>query len=417
VAARTEYDTKAILAHTDLVDLIDKAIGLKKIANTGELAGPCPKGCGHRVHVVPSPEGGAWWFCRACYAHDNGKAHDAIAWVQWAENKTFPEACESLGGEKGQKAAPQGPRLSASPAKRGTVDLLPPTVTPGDLWQARGRAFLAFAQEKLWGDPQALAYLRGRGLRDDTIRAAGLGYCPKAYRDQAAKWGLDPAEYKKGVYIPLGWVIPCEAGGTLAYIKVRRPKGEPKYLCLAGSHKAGAIYGLDLVGGPFDLVICEGEISALTLRQELAGVAAVVSPGDAGGRPTAAALAIMATVPRWWAIFDGDKAGTSGAAYWGDLSARVRPLPWPWGDRGDKYDVNDALRAGEDLAAWAIPHLGPRDPDKRRAWALYWLNGLWDAAGDETAPAWRAWSALLGEYMALGPEAGDLVGDPEQEGA
>lgn len=419
VAALTEYDTRAILARVDLVDLIDKAIGLKKIANSGELGGPCPKGCGHRVHVVPGEGGGFWWFCRACYPHDNNKAHDAIAWVQWAENKTFPEACESLGGEKGQKAAPQAPRLTPPQEKRDLAARLPTAAAPGDLWQARGRAFLAFAQEKLWGDPQALGYLRGRGLSEDTIRAAGLGYCPKAYRDKAAAWGLDPAEYPKGVWLPVGWVIPCETAGTLAYIKVRRPEGEPKYACVSGSKKAGAIYGLDLVGGAFDLCIVEGEISALSLRQELAGVAAVVSVGDAGGKPTAAALATMATVPRWWAVFDHDKAGTSGAAFWGELSARVRPLPWPWGDRGEKYDCNDALRAGEDLAAWAIPHLGPspEGKDKRQAWARFWLDSLWDAAGDETAPAWRVWRTLLDEYMNLGPDysPGELWrgGDPQ----
>ena len=215
--------------------------------------------------------------------------------------------------------------------------------------------------------------------------------------------------------MPPGWVIPCEAGGTLQYIKVRRPQGEPKYLCIAGSKKAGAIYGLDLVGGAWDLIIAEGEISALTLRQELAGVAAVVSVGDAGGKPTAAALATMATVPRWWAIFDQDKAGTSGADYWGGLSARVRRLSWPWGDRGDKYDVNDALQAGEDLAAWAIPQLGPTDPAKRWYWAAHWARVLLDAVGDESDAAKRTRQALVAEYLRAFDLVGDLsAGDPEQ---
>ena len=440
-ATLTKYDTKAILAGVDLVDLIDKAINLKKIANSGELAGPCPKGCGHRVHVVPSPEGGYWWFCRSCYPHDNNKAHDAIAWVQWADNKTFSEACEALGGEKAPKTALQAPRLNPSPKSRPKVDALPPVAAPADVWQGRARAFVAWAQSNLWEKyPKALDYLVGRGLSLETIKAAGLGYNPESFTGKKARdpqeWGLDPAKYEGGVIIHRGWVIPCEAAGSLAYVKIRRPQGdiaaakawnkanpkakypksEAKYLCISGSAKLGAIYGLDLLGGAFDLVICEGELSALSLRQELAGVAAVVSCGDAGNKPTAAALATMATVPRWYLTFDHDSAGDKGAAWWGEQSARFRPLPWPWGDRGEKYDCNDALQAGEDLAAWAIPRLGPspEGTDKRRAWARYWLDKLFDVPTDESGPVARSFVAILGEYMALGPDygPGDLAGDP-----
>ena len=402
------FDAKAINAGVNLVDLVGQTVTLRHISGD-EWAGPCPK-CGgrDRFHVTPK-----WAFCRQCWPLGEGLPHDAIGFVQWRDNSAFSEACGTLGGDK---SALQAPGLGPSPRTRPPAAPLPTAAAPGDPWQARGRSFLAWAELQLWGDPQALAYLRGRGLRDETIRAAGLGYCPKAYRDKAAAWGLDPADYDKGVYIPLGWVIPCEAGGTLAYVKVRRPQGDPKYLALAGSRKQGAIYGLDQVAGAFDLVICEGELSALSLAQELAGVAAVISPGDAGGRPTAAALATMATVPRWWAVFDQDGAGDKGAKYWGSLSARVRPLSWPeaWAAKGPKWDVNDALRDHEDLAAWAVPQLGPTDPSKRRAWALHWLNALWDPYNTpEDSPVFRTWRAILDEYMALGPEAADLgAGDP-----
>ncbi len=394
------YDPAAINEAVNLVDLVGQAVPLQHVSGD-EYAGPCPK-CGgrDRFHVTPK-----WAMCRQCWPLGEGAAHDAIGFVQWRDNLAFLAACEALGG---QKSALQAPGLGTSPTKAATVARLPEVAAPGDLWQARARAFVAWAELQLWADPQALAYLRGRGLRDDTIRAAGLGYCPKAYRDKAAAWGLDPAEYPKGVWLPVGWVIPCAIGGELQYIKVRRPQGEPKYLALAGSKKAGAIYGLDLVGGAFDLVICEGEISALTMRQELAGVAAVVSCGDAGNKPTAAALAIMATVPRWFLAFDHDGAGDKGAAWWADLSARVRAIPWPWGDRGEKYDCNDALQAGEDLAAWAIPHLGPSPDDKakRRAWAAHWLHKLFDVPSNGEDPIMRAFVAVLDEYMHLLPDYG-----------
>jgi len=400
------FDPAAINAGVNLVEVAGQAVPLQHLSKD-EHAGPCPK-CGgkDRFHVTPT-----WAFCRQCWPLGEGLPHDAIGFARWLYGETFIEACERYGG---QKSPLQGPGLAPSPQKRGAAAPLPTVAAPSDLWQARARAFVTWAELQLWGDPQALAYLRGRGLRDDTIRAAGLGYCSKAYHDKAAAWGLDPAEHKRGVWLPVGWVIPCEAGGVLQYIKIRRPQGEPKYIALMGSKKAGAIYGLDLVAGAFDLVICEGELSALTLRQELAGVAAVVSVGDAGNKPSAAALGVMALVPRWWSCFDHDKPGVKGAEYWGGLSTRVHPLAWPWGDRGDKYDVNDALRAGEDLAAWAIPQVGPTDPAKRWAWAVHWGRVLLEATGEESEAARRTRRAVVAEYLKAFDLVGDLERDPEQ---
>jgi len=419
------FDAKAINAGVNLVDLVGQSVTLRHVSGE-EYAGPCPK-CGgtDRFHVTR-----AWAFCRQCWPLGEGLPHDAIGFVRWRDNSAFSEACGTLGGDK---SALQAPGLGPSPRTRPPAAPLPTAAAPGDLWQAKARAFVAWAQQNLWEkEPQALDYLVSRGLSLETIKAAGLGYNPTDYTGKHARkpedWGLDPAKYKAGVIIHRGWVIPCETGGTLAYVKVRRPqedidaakawnaahpgaeypKSEAKYLCISGSAKLGAIYGLDHVAGAFDLILCEGEINALTLRQELAGVAAVVSVGDAGNKPTAGALATMATVPRWFLAFDHDKAGTSGAAWWDERSKRIRPLPWAWAAKGDKYDVNDAKRDGEDLPAWAIPHLGPspEDTDKRRAWARYWLDKLIDVPTDPSGPVARSFVAILGEYEALGPDYG-----------
>jgi len=80
--------------------------------------------------------------------------------------------------------------------------------------------------------------------------------------------------------------------------------------------------------------------------------------------------------------------------------ARARALTWPWTDRGAKYDLNDAYRDGEDLAAWAIPQVGPPEPEARAIWARYWLDyePLDHAAeADIESLAGRLWLALLKE--------------------
>jgi len=401
------YDPVAINDAASVLTLAEHDTRLRRVSG-GEYAGPCPK-CGgtDRFHATAS-----WWFCRRCHAQRG----DAIEYLRWRDGLTFPEACAALGGEK---AAARDPRAKTPRRSAPRVAALPTTAAPSAAWQARARAMVAHCEALLWADPEALAYLTGRGLRDDTIKAAHLGWCPGGWKaDDPARWGLDRAKYPRGIRPPRGWVIPCEMGGELWYVKVRRPQADldaeqargrdpAKYLCLPGSCKRGAIYGLDTARGATDVLLVEGELNALTVRQELAGVAAVVSMGDAGNRPGAAALRVLGRVPRPWAAYDHDKAGEDGAAALGELWARVRPLAWPWADRGDKYDVNDAHRAGEDLAAWAIPQLGPPDPDKRRAWLEHHLRRLDDAAleagADDTIPALRAWLALWGELEALAP--------------
>lgn len=406
------YDPVTVNAATDLVELAGADSPLRRVSAT-EHAGPCPK-CGgrDRFHVTRG-----WWFCRQC--HD--RRGDAIEYLRWRDGATFAEACEALGGAR---TALAGPRTRNTPRSAPTLPRLSATGPPGAAWQARARAMVAHCEALLWENPEALAYLRGRGLRDETIRAARLGWCPGGWQDAPDRWGLDPAKYRRGIRPPRGWVFPCEMGGQLWYVKVRRPSADldaersrgldpAKYLCVAGSSKRGAIYGLDDARGAVDVLLAEGELNALVLRQELAAVAAVVSVGDAGNRPGAAALRVLGRIPRPWAVYDPDEAGQRGAAALGELWARVRPLSWPWADRGAKYDANDAHRDGENLAAWVLPQVGPSDPERRRAWLEHWLTALEDAAfeagPDATIPALRAWLVLWGLWERAAP----LRSEPE----
>jgi len=132
----------------------------------------------------------------------------------------------------------------------------------------------------------------------------------------------------------------------------------------------------------------------------------VVSVGDAGNRPGEAELDALGRVGRWWLAYDPDKAGIQGRERLGGLSARARVLAWPFPEK----DANDAYLAGRNLAEWAIGQVGPGDPEARRAWLRYHLDGPVDGAsesprldrGDEAAPMLRLWLALYGEYGRLG---------------
>ncbi len=119
----------------------------------------------------------------------------------------------------------------------------------------------------------------------------GLGYNPRTVYDDGERWGQGSGRQ----WLPSGLVIPCWMGGELWYVKVRRddPEARERYVCARGSRKRGVMYGVDGLGVG-DVIICEGELNALTLRQELGGVCGAVSVGDAGNVPGAEALGL------WW---------------------------------------------------------------------------------------------------------------------
>ena len=385
------YDTTALKERVDVLALVEGDTTLRRVA-AEEYAGPCPK-CGgdDRFHVTPS-----WWFCRQCHE----KRGDAIEYLQWRDGLGFVEACEALEGGGSALGALPSPNTAQ---RRPKVTPTPKGEPPSEAWQDRARALVAYAEGALWQDPEALAYLRGRGLRDDTIRAAHLGYVPRTMRDDGARWGIEDAR----IEIAHGWTIPCEVDGAIWYVKIRRPgqHARGKYTNVRGGPTGGVIYGLDDARDRADVALCEGELNALVLRQEIAGACGVVSVGAAGNTPGDWTLPVLALVARWWAVFDPDDAGEKGRARLGSLSARVRPLAWPWADRGEHYDLNDAHRDGENLAAWLIPQIGPSDPGKRQVWLEQRMAPLndpaFDAGTDDTDPSLRTWLALWDEWLAV----------------
>lgn len=393
------YDTTALKERLNLVDLAERDAHLRRVSGVGEFAGPCPK-CGgeDRFHVTAT-----WWFCRQCHE----KRGDVIEYIQWRDGLDFAQACDLLGGVESQhNAAPTGNRHIASLPGEPLLSItftpaqpaIRPTAPPPAAWQERARAFVAWTQGQLWETPAALGYLHGRGLSDDTIRSAGLGWNPRILHDPAARWGLDGDP----VYLPVGLVIPCELANEMWYVKIRQPEREPKYLAVRGSILAGALYQAP---GPIlpDMILTEGELNALSLAQALGPLCSVGSLGAAGNLPGVAAVNVLLRVARIWTRYDEDKAGKAGRDRLGALSARVRALPWPF---EDCKDPNDALRAGRDLAAWAVPLVGPRDAAQRAAWLRGLLDVLDEAAfaasGDGMTPRARLWQACYGAFERLG---------------
>jgi hypothetical protein len=169
----------------------------------------------------------------------------------------------------------------------------------------------------------ALAYLRRRGLEEETIRSARLGWSPELFV---------PRRDGSGTYRVHGITIPWFDGDRLTMVKVRQPDGsQPKYVQLFADRPL--IYpgpGVIRTGKP--LVIVEGEFDALLVGQDLEGTAAVVTLGSASARPVPDVLLPMLAASPWYIATDADLAGDRSAEGWpAGRTRRVRP-PSPYKD-------------------------------------------------------------------------------------
>jgi DNA primase len=247
---------------------------------------------------------------------------------------------------------------------------------PNSAWQTRARAFIERCEHTLWSPAgtQALAYLHRRGLTDETIREARLGYQATARWEAPGPWGL-PTDHKK-IHLLQGIVFPWLVGSEVWRVTFRHagddiPK-EERYRPIAGGGKP--LYELNGLRPNAAAMLVEGELDALSVAQEAGDLLAVVATGSTAGGRLERWMGRLALCSIVLVSFDADAAGDEAAAWWlkalGLRAKRWRPY---WGD------PNAMLQGGVDLRTWVREGLGQgphwwRDlavwPDERRdGWA------------------------------------------------
>jgi DNA primase len=239
---------------------------------------------------------------------------------------TFPEAIRWLAEQAG--AVPTSNRPfppSAGSARPRPPAARPPVKAPENL--ARQSSGLPLvdalklvedAVKRIW-TPEgaaALAYLKGRGLTEATIKAARLGWTSEV---------SIPTSDGRRHWRASGVVIPWLDGDRLTMVKIRQPEGrKPKYA--EAFRDRTAIYPAASVVRPGKpLVVVEGEFDALLLGQELTDLAAVVTLGSASARPEGSTYLAMLAAPVWFVATDADHAGDKAASEWPARARRVRP--------------------------------------------------------------------------------------------
>jgi DNA primase len=315
-AASSSIDWKTVRDTINLTEVVARLLGPapgRRGERTGRLWWSCPLG----THADQNPSfsvrpGDRKWKCFGC-----GAKGDAVALVRHLNPAmTFPEAVAFLTGgpapaSKRPMAARQGP-ATRPPADR--------TADPSGMHEADALALVEAAAARLWTPEgeDALAYLHGRGLDDETIRAAGVGW---------TSWVMIP-KADGSAFRALGVVIPWSSSGRLALCKIRQPEGRrPKYAEVFRDTARLVCYpGPETIRTGRPLIITEGEFDCLLLSQELSSLdVSVVTLGSASARPGPVALGPMLAAPSWFIATDADEAGDKAAVGWPARARRLRP--------------------------------------------------------------------------------------------
>jgi len=273
-------------------------------------------------------------------------AHEKIP----PDSATFP-ATAGKSGKPGKAAPGEFPRIPPVSAIPSPAE---PLASPGTTWQQRAGMLCDETAACLWttDGARALAWLRARGLTDETIRTAGLGFNPADRHEARALWGFE--DDGKPVWIPRGVVIPWTIAGELWRVNVRRAvRGEddgPKYIGPAGS--SNGLYGADGFRPGIPAVLVEGELDALTINQTAGELVTAVATGSTHGARRTRWIARLAARPLVLVAFDTDDAGEAAARYWCETLPNARR----W--RPYIHDANDMHRGGMDVRAWIEAGIG-----------------------------------------------------------
>ena len=201
-----KFDTELlerIKAANDIVSVISEHVVLKRQGKN--YTGLCP------FHNEKTPSFSVTPEKRLFYCYGCGASGDVISFVQRYDNKNFPEAVEAL-AERAGIALPKSERSEADIRREKEREALYEVNAMAE------RFFHNCLLETEMGQP-ALAYLRGRGLSDDTIRAFKLGFAPAGYDRLCRAFG------KRGVperrLLALGLCRKNDAGQMYDYFRNR----------------------------------------------------------------------------------------------------------------------------------------------------------------------------------------------------
>jgi DNA primase len=275
----SRFTSETVERIRDAADIVEIVSAYTDLRRQGErFVGLCPFHEERTPSFSVKPNEG-FYYCFGCEA-----GGDTIRFVQEKEGLSFPEAVESLADRYGIEVEreQEDPQAEARRRRRAR------------LGEALDRA-AAFYEAYLWESEKAAkprAYLAGRGLEEEVLRAFGVGFAPSAWdsilaRGQRAGYSIDElravglvqASRKGGFYDAfrsrITFPVRDVRGRTVGFgARATTPDQRPKYKNSAEGElyqKSRTLYGIDRARGPIArsgrAVVVEGYTDVLALHQ------------------------------------------------------------------------------------------------------------------------------------------------------
>ena len=309
-----------LLGRVDIVEVIERRVPLKKAGR--EFQARCPFHDEKTPSFTVSPQK-QFYHCFGCGAHGS-----AIGFMMNYEGLEFVDAVEELA----RMAGLQVPR-EASSTPRPSSDLF-------ELLEAAATWY----REQLKNHPQAIEYLKQRGLSGDVAAQFGIGYAPAGWDGLIRQLGTDDkrldqlqragmlSQGKSGVYDKfrdrIMFPIHDRRGRVIAFGGRALADDGPKYLNSPETdlfHKGRELYGLYLARKSQarleQILVVEGYMDVVALAQF--GFANCVATLGTATTADHAELLFRAASEVVY-CFDGDRAGRKAA--WRALEATLPRL-------------------------------------------------------------------------------------------
>ena len=307
-------NAKDINSSFDLLAVVERDTQLHKDSG-GWYSGPCPFCGGVDRFVLKHTTSGYCWLCRKC---TDAKYKTVIDYIMKRDNLEFPAALHKVGGD----FTP----MTVKPQPEKAV-FIPPN---GD-WQERAQTTVHEAHDMLLGDPKGQRgrdYLESRGISMGSQYYWRLGFATNVYKHEG----------RPAITIP-----HYAIDQSILAVKYRfLDNNDPRFWALGGSKII--LYGLFRALGGSTLLIVEGELNCISIRQCLPAGIDVVSTGTQNlnqySRPALQDLAKL--YKRRVAWLDEDIK----AREVGELIEASIMLKSPIFD-GVKYDANRILQEGK----------------------------------------------------------------------
>ncbi|MEE6032646.1 DNA primase [Avibacterium paragallinarum] len=309
-----------VLARTDIVELINSRVKLKKAGR--EYQACCPFHHEKTPSFTVSPKK-QFYHCFGCHAHGN-----AISFLMEYEKLEFIEAVEELANHLGLEIP-----YEKSPHFDGKNKPQANYRTKKDLYQLM-QEIAVFYHQQLPHNIPAQSYVQKRGLSTEVIERFQIGFSPNQFsavlnqfgrnqedRQKLFDVGMLSRNEKQDVYDRfrnrLMFPIRDRRGRTIAFGGRVLGDEKPKYLNSPESmtyHKGSELYGLfealQVNDSPEMLLVVEGYMDVVALAQF--GVDYAVASLGTATTPEQIQLAFRST-EQLICCYDADRAGRDAA--------------------------------------------------------------------------------------------------------